>query len=399
MSQKMSLKKPRNWETFEKERLEKMSDSIIHACTLAKARFDEFLYSNYDGMSTEKFIVHIRSLDEDERDDELFQVLQSWVDWLSDTFDLNSASTRQAFSRLNKFLWYCRIKISSNDIKDEIEWPEDIQEERYAPTDDEFSQIVSNLGWRNRGFCIGLSCPGMRPVELMGTQKKHYSFVNGRWMIEIPYYLTKKRISRTTGFSKEFNPFITKLLKERSDEDFVWTKRRQVPESFFQKYSHLKDEKAKIKAIKRFATDMLTVVRISFNRKLKTLGLDMKYESTGEHKITFYSFRGRFVTRALKILDGDVVHAIVGHGAYLQTYQRRTIQEKAELIDVIESDIMIGDSARKKAQIEKMKLEKNESVKVKNEFDDYKKETDAKMDRFEKMIDEKWESSKKDLNS
>lgn len=355
MSQRLSIKKKRTWETFQKDRLEKMSDTIICHCILAKTRFDEFLYSEYNGLDTEKFIVHIKSLNEDERYDELFSILQGWIDWVSNTFNLNSASTRQIFSRLNKFLWYCRIKITSNDIKDEIEWPEVIQEERYAPSEDEFVQIVSGLSWRNKGFCIGLSCPGLRPVELMGTQKKHYTFVNGRWMVEVPYYLTKKRVSRTAGFTKEFNPFITKLLKERDEDDFVWTKRKQIPQKFFDKYSHLKQDKARIKAIKRFATDMLVTVRRSLNRELEKLGLDMRYESTRDHKITLYSFRARFVTRALKVLDGDIVHAIVGHGAYLQTYQRRTLEEKAELIDEVESEVMIFDQTKNKEKIVKLK--------------------------------------------
>jgi len=237
MSQRLSLKKERTWTTFQKDRLEKMSDSIIHGCTLAKSRLDEFLYSEYDGLDTEKFIIHIKSLPEEERDDELFSVLQGWIDWITDRFNLTHGSTKQYFSRLNKYLWYRRIKITSHDIKDELEWPENIQEEKYAPTEDEFISIVSSLSWRNRGYCLTLSSGGERPVEIMGTQKKHYTLMNGRYKIDIPYYLTKKRISRTVFSSIEATPYITKLLKEREDEDFVWTKRKQIPQSFFNKYS------------------------------------------------------------------------------------------------------------------------------------------------------------------
>jgi len=35
-------------------------------------------------------------------------------------------------------------------------------------------------------------------------------------------------------------------------------------------------------------------------------------------------------------------------------------------------------------------------IKREEQFEDYKKSTDAKMAKFEKMIDEKWKSSKKD---
>ncbi len=352
--QQLKLKKLRTWDTFKKDRLEKMSDSLIHDCTLAKQRFDEFLYAQYDKLDTEKFIAHIKSLNEDSRDDELFPVIQEWIDWLSDNFELTCASTKQSFSRLNKYLWYRRIKITSYDMKDELEFPEYIQEEKYAPTEEEFCKIVNAMIWKYQGFCIGLASGGMRPSELMGTQKKHYTLMNGRYKLEIPYYLTKKRSSRTIFFSKEFNSYIATRLKEREDEDFVWTKRKQIPPSFFAKYSHLKSDKAKIKAIKRFTIDMLVVVRMSLTRKLKDLGLDMRYESTNEHKITLYSFRSRFITRSLKILDGDVVHAIVGHSAYLQGYQVRTNEEKLELFEKIEDEILIFDQAKNKEKIRKL---------------------------------------------
>lgn len=354
MSQRLSLKKPRTWDTFQKDRLQKMSDSIISACILAKSRFDEFLYSEYDKLDTEKFITHIQSLNEENRDEELYAVLQAWVDWLSDTFELSRESIKQGFSRLNKYLWYRRIKITANDLKDEIDWPENIQEERYAVTDDQLRRIMGGLWWKNKAFCLSLT-PGERPVELMGTQKKHYTLVGTRYKLEIPYYLTKKRISRTIFLSSEPTSVITNILKKLNDEDFVWTKRKQVPQHFFARYSHLKEDKAKIKAIKRFANHMLQSFRISWTRRLVAEGLDMRYESTSEHKITFTSIRARFVTKALKILDGDIVHAIVGHGAYLQTYQRRTDDEKMELFIEVEPEIMIFDQTKNNEKIKKLK--------------------------------------------
>lgn len=361
MSQKLSLKKQRTWETFKTDRLDKMSDSIISACTLAKTRFDDFLYSEYDKLDTDKFIIHILSLPEDQRDDEIFPVLQDFIDHLSEKFDLNHGSVKQSFSRLNKYLWYKKIKITAHDIKEELEWPEYIQEEKYAPSEDEFISIISALSWRNRGFTLTQSSAGMRPVELMGTQKKHYTLIKGQYKIEIPYYLTKKRISRTIYASVESTPYISRLLKEREDEEFVWTKRKTIPQEFYKKYSHLKEVKANIKAIKTFATYMLATLRISLNLVLDKLQLDMRYESTGEHKITLYSLRARFITKALKVLDGDVVHAIVGHGAYLQTYQRRTDEEKLELFEEVAPYILIFDQTKNKEKIRKLQ-EANKKV-------------------------------------
>ena len=106
---------------------------------------------------------------------------------------------------------------------------------------------------------------------------------------------------------------------------------------------------------------MLATLRISLNLVLNKLGLDMKYLATGEHKITLYSFRARFITKALKVLDGDVVHALVGHGAYLQTYQRRTDEEKLELFVEVAPYILLFDQTKNKEKIRKLQ-EANQKI-------------------------------------
>lgn len=336
-----------------------MSDSVISTCTLAKKRFDDFLYSEHK-IDTDTFIAHIKSLDEDQRDGEMFSVLQSWVDWLVDSFDLSAGSVRQSFSGLNKYFRYHRIKITKEDIKEEIEYPESILEEKYAVSAEELQLIIPSLNWKNQGFCICLAGGGMRPQELMGTQKKHYSVINGKVKLEIPWYLTKKRISRTVFLTKEANKYVVPMLSKLIDDDFVWTKRKQIPQSIISKYSHLKSDKAWQKAVKKFALDMLVTVRTSFNRSLCRLNLDMKYEETNYSKINLYCFRGRFFTKALKVHGEDTAHAMIGHGAYLQQYQRRTDQEKKALFDELEPEILIDDSAIKEAQIAKLQKENAE---------------------------------------
>ncbi len=96
----LQLQKTKTWDTFTKDRLEKMSDSRINTCVLAKIRFDAFLYSEHK-IDTEGFIKHVKSIDEEHMDNEMFSVLQSWIDWLSDRFDLNSGSTKQYLSGMS----------------------------------------------------------------------------------------------------------------------------------------------------------------------------------------------------------------------------------------------------------------------------------------------------------
>lgn len=153
-----------------------MSDSRINCCELAKKRFDDYLYSEYK-MNTDGFIKHIKSIPEDERDSELFSVLQAWIDWLVDSFDLNSGSVKIAFSGLNKYLRYHRIKITREDSNEEIEYPDEIREEKYPLSDDEIQLIIPSLMWKNQGFCVGLASGGMRPQELMDLDDHELSYL------------------------------------------------------------------------------------------------------------------------------------------------------------------------------------------------------------------------------
>ena len=74
-------------------------------------------------------------------------------------------------------------------------------------------------------------------------------------------------------------------------------------------------------------------------------------------KINLYCFRAYFFTHALDALSDskDMAHALVGHGAYLQQYQRRTLNEKIELWDEVESSIAIFDLTKKNLEIKKLK--------------------------------------------
>jgi len=69
------LQKTRTWNTFVQDRLSKLSDSRQDAITKAKSRFDEFCCDNFD-LNTDEFIKHIKTLSDDQRDNEIFEILQ-----------------------------------------------------------------------------------------------------------------------------------------------------------------------------------------------------------------------------------------------------------------------------------------------------------------------------------
>lgn len=362
------LQKKRTWDSFKKDRLEKLSESREITVCLAKRRFDEFCTAEYN-LNTDQFIDHIKNLDEKNQDDELFSTLQGWIDWLSDEKNIQIGSIRGQLSGLNKYFRYRKLKIDKDDMKDEIDYPNEIKEEKYAISLDEVHRVIHSLPIKYQGFCIGLVSGGMRPVELMGTQKKHYTLIDGRYKLEIPYYLTKKKISRTVFLSSEFTNFAKPVLDKINDDDFVWTTHTQIPKKTHDRYSHI------IKKERRFSRTVLKFCRGShlslidvLVRRLKSLGLDMRYETTGNHKINLYCFRGFFFTKALKIHNEDTAHAMIGHGAYIQEYQRRTDDEKLELFLIMESELLVFDLSKKNNLIKELKADKLRVDKLEQEI-------------------------------
>ncbi|WP_278974716.1 hypothetical protein [Nitrosopumilus sp.] len=61
----------------------------------------------------------------------------------------------------------------------------------------------------------------------------------------------------------------------------------------------------------------------AFARYRKRAGFTEKYQTTNRHHITLHSFRSYFFTRARRIHDTDVAHALVGHIRYLDILQRK----------------------------------------------------------------------------
>lgn len=80
----------------------------------------------------------------------------------------------------------------------------------------------------------------------------------------------------------------------------------------------------------------------AFTRTREQAGLHDKYESSKRHHVTLHSFRSYFFTRARRVHDTDIAHALVGHTAYLDMYDRKDDAEKLELYLKVEPELSIN---------------------------------------------------------
>jgi|APSaa5957512535_1039671.scaffolds.fasta_scaffold13373_2 integrase len=323
----LMIRKEKTFENF-------LNDKIVNLSASAKYNII-YAHKILNGFCIE---IHNQTLDEiikeakneSDSDEIILEVIQDWINKNSNKFQ--HTTLINYVSGMNRYLKYQKIRIDQK----EIEWPQNIQEERYAISNDEIEKILRIASYERRGYYLALLSTGARPVEITGLRKKDFKLIGEKYMALIPAHLTKKKIARTIFFSNEVTPYIITLMRKRKNEnDSVFSHSnnpstaRETEGKMFRYYcDKLKEEDS------RFAD---------------------RYESTGYHKINMYCFRGHFFTKIMRVVGDDTAHAMIGHGAYLQQYQRRTAEEKKELWDELESEILIFDNSKKNKEIKKLK--------------------------------------------
>jgi len=138
-----------------------------------------------------------------------------------------------------------------------------------------------------------------------------------RIKIEIPARYTKTQAAYTTFVSKEAATYLRPHLESLESDDLVFATN---PNQFHGKMTEIE----------------------AFARARERAGLTAKYDSTNRHHITLHSFRSYFFTRARRAHDTDIAHALVGHTAYLDMYDRKDDLEKLGLYLKVEPELLIN---------------------------------------------------------
>ena len=174
----------------------------------------------------------------------------------------------------------------------------------------------------------------MRIGEITQLRKKHLISDKQNIIVKIPATIAKLKKARTTFFSKEASRLLKPLLREINDEDLVFGVKAE--------------------------TSIAQVLR----RILIKTGLDMKYESSGDYMINTHSFRAYGITK-LSRHDPNLAKKLAGQKGYLDQYDRINDDEKLELYQKFEIDLIIDNTVKLKADNEKLKQEKSEIHSIK----------------------------------
>jgi integrase len=280
-------------------------------------RFEQFCDHNYEGRTIEEIIQEVKSIPSKDRDDAYFGVLQEFVNWLL-KHDLSNTTVNMYFQIATYYFSYHGIRAHSIDLRQNIKRPKKVREKLHPLTKEEIHKIFFHSIGKRRMLYLVLIGTGMRIQECVALRKRDFDLnFKKRIKIEIPAKYTKTQTAHTTFVSKEAAKYLRPHLELLKPDDLVFAT-NQYP-------FH-----AKMTEIEAFA------------RTRERAGLCGKYESSKRHHITLHSFRSYFFTRARRAHDTDVAHALVGHTAYLDMYDRKDDLEKLELYLKVEPELLIN---------------------------------------------------------
>jgi len=318
-----------------------------------------YLITNFENFSMEKYgkadlIPDLKKAD----DEELFDVLQKWINWNN---KLSASTIQTYFSHLRKYLHYMGIKLNDQDIRAELTFKHKVQEERYGLTVIDIQKILKEMRYKNKVQYMCQLSSLMRIGEIIQLRKKHLILGQRNIIVKIPPSIAKFSKARTTFFSKEASKLLLPILKDLKDSDIIFGSSDNPKFSAYQN-----------KVNSQSATKM--VLRLA----VKKTGLTQTYESTGRYLINTHSFRAYGITK-LSRHDPNFAKKLAGQNGYLLEYDRMNDEEKLNVYEKYELDLIIDTTEKDRAEIEKLQEEKSTLEKIVKD----KERLQRKMMRYE----------------
>ena len=289
-------------------------------------------------------------------DEQIFDFLQAWINWNKDR---NPRTVKVLFSRIKKYLHYRGIKLDIQDIKEELDFPRIFDEELYPMTLDDIHKVTNQMQYAQRTQFICQLSSLMRIGELVQLRKKYLISDKENIIVKIPPSIAKFRKGRTTFFSKEASKLLKPLLRKMKDDDLVFGTSENVL------YSEINSEQM-------------------LKRNLLKVGLDMRYESNNRFYINTHSFRAYGITK-LSRHDPNFAKKIAGQKGYLLQYDRMDDDEKLELYQKFEVDLIIDNTEKLKLENKKKQEEITDLQEKNQRIDALEKAQKETMNRLDDM--------------
>jgi len=221
------------------------------------------------------------------------------------------------FAFIKSYLRLCHdVKVSSEDIKDYVQFPKPRKEPRRPITIEVLKRILNNAGKTRRALYSVLISSGMRDGEALQLTKKDFHFDETPVRVTIRAETTKTKEGRETYISSEAAEKVKEIIEGKNDNELIFTD---------------------INNRKKAVTHECQV----FDDLRKRLGYTEKYPNSTRYIVNIHSFRAYFHTKASDKHGSDYANALDGHGEYLPQYYRKTPEERAKMYQELEPSLLV----------------------------------------------------------
>ena len=253
----------------------------------------------------------------------------------------NDISTAKNYFNWIKDWWRSQgVYLEEKRLKSEVSFPKKLKENLEPLSLAEIQLIVSNADQRRKALYLTLVCSGKRISELLYLRMMDIDLESNPARFKIRAGNTKSRQEHEGYFSAEALAAVKRIIKDKSDEDFVFHNRK-LPY----------DPKARI-----FQRCWTINEMKYFSTLRKRVGFNDKY-LTGRSTKTIHNFRSFFFTWA-SLENGDgYAHAMTGHTAYLGQYFRLERSVRDEKYLKLEPRLTIFENPKNIEKIKKLEIE------------------------------------------
>lgn len=209
------------------------------------------------------------------------------------------------------------IKLSVEDIKDFVTFPDQVKEQREPLTLKQLKMIMNHASPIQKALYYVLISSGMRLGEALTLTKKNLRMDENPVRIILSAGNTKTNQGRECFISSEAVEKLKPILESVTDDN----------QTFFMQQKNLFYQV--IKEDRNFA----------YLRN--KLGMTEKYPDSVRYRVSIHGFRAYFHTKASQTHSTEYANALDGHSGYLEQYYRLTPEKRAEMYKQLEPELFI----------------------------------------------------------
>lgn len=250
-----------------------------------------------------------------------YKLLDAFVAYLDK--DGKTAGTAWAYTAFaKKYLRFYGVKIYNEDFRQEVSLPKKLRFRDDPITREMIARILNTCNSRFKTLILVLCSSGMRVGEAISLRVRDIDFNTSPTRIMIRPQATKTSEARETFITEE----ATVALK-----DFLGYRVKRLDGFVFGNF----DEP--VQAANNASAGFRKLLR-------KLPDLNQKIEEHTRYKIHLHSFRKFFYSTVAPIVGSDIAHAWMGHSEYLDTYFKKTLEERYEMYQQVEPYLTIGNA-------------------------------------------------------